>query len=216
MKHFIVNIINYLYYYNKIFIRFFGDPNAGKSTIINGIIGEEILPTSLGECTKKGIIIRYCNRNEEEITIRKAKLEEINCFEKSLYFFNLSKEIIVKYKKQVINVLNGLNYSFADEEEDLFYNIRTKIKLFDEIGLSNNLKSIIYLVDFPGYSTDNIFVKNNIYEKVLSFCNSFMFIVRNSRFKEQETKKILNLIVNLIKNEKKILIQEYKNHAHLL
>ena len=114
MKHFIVNIINYLYYYNKIFIRFFGDPNAGKSTIINGIIGEEILPTSLGECTKKGIIIRYCNRNEEEITIRKAKLEEINCFEKSLYFFNLSKEIIVKYKKQVINVLNGLNYSFAD------------------------------------------------------------------------------------------------------
>ena len=43
-----------------------------------------------------------------------------------------------------------------------------------------------------------------------------MFIVRNSKFKEQETKKILNLIVNLIKNEKKILIQEYKNHAHLL
>ena len=203
MKNFIINIINYLIYYNKIFIPFFGDSNAGKSTIINGIIGEEILPTSLGECTKKGIIIRYCNRNEEEITIRKAKLKEINCFEKSLYFFNLSKEIIVKDKKQVIDVLNGLNYIFADEEEDLFYNIRTKIKLFDEIGLSNNLKSIIYLVDFPGYSTDNIFVKNNIYEKVLSFCNSFMFIVRNSRFKEKETKKILNLIVNLIKNEKK-------------
>ncbi len=203
MKNFIINTINYLYYYNKIFIPFFGDPNVDKSTIINGIIGEEILPTSLGECTKKGIIIRYCNRNEEEITIRKAKLKEINCFEKSLYFFNLSKEIIVKDKKQVIDVLNGLNYIFADEEEDLFYNIRTKIKLFDEIGLSNNLKSIIYLVDFPGYSTDNIFVKNNIYEKVLSFCNSFMFIVRNSRFKEQETKKILNLIVNLIKNEKK-------------
>ena len=57
--------------------------------------------------------------------------------------------------------------------------------------------------DVYGYSTDNIFVKNNIYEKVLSFCNSFMFIVRNSKFKEQETKKILNLIFNKIKNEKK-------------
>ena len=50
-------IIN-LRIYDVILIPFIGASNAGKTTIINGIIGKELLPTDLNECTKRGIIIR--------------------------------------------------------------------------------------------------------------------------------------------------------------
>ena len=55
----IQKIIEYLKIYDVIFIPFLGASNAGKSTIINGIIGRELLPCDLKECTKRGIIIRY-------------------------------------------------------------------------------------------------------------------------------------------------------------
>ena len=111
------------------------------------------------ECTKKAIKIRYCNKNQDEMTIRKAKLEEIKFYGKSIYYFKQCEEIIGKGKNQIIDVLKGLNYSYTDYEEDSFFYIKTRIKLFDELKLSNDLKSIIYLIDFPGYSTNNIFVK---------------------------------------------------------
>ena len=65
--------INFLKIYDVIFIPFLGPSNSGKSTIINNIIGEDVLHTDLNECTKKGIIIRY---SDEEITLQKAILEK--------------------------------------------------------------------------------------------------------------------------------------------
>ena len=58
----IEKLIEYLNIYDVIFIPFFGASNAGKSTIINGIIGRDLLPTDLKECTKRGIIIRYSDK----------------------------------------------------------------------------------------------------------------------------------------------------------
>ena len=56
--------IHFLKIYNVIFIPFLGQSNVGKSIIINGIIGKEILPTYSKECTKRGIIIGYSNSDE--------------------------------------------------------------------------------------------------------------------------------------------------------
>ena len=42
-----------------IYIPLLGLSNAGKSTILNGLIGFNILPAKKTECTKKGILIRY-------------------------------------------------------------------------------------------------------------------------------------------------------------
>ena len=68
--------INYLKIYNKIFIPLLGDSSTGKSTIINGIIGQHILPTDQNECTRKGIIIKYSNNTNNEISISKVKFVE--------------------------------------------------------------------------------------------------------------------------------------------
>ena len=70
----ILNFIKFLKIYRFIFIPFLGPSNAGKSTIINGIIGKRILPTNLNECTKRGIIILHIN--SDDIFLYKADLKE--------------------------------------------------------------------------------------------------------------------------------------------
>ena len=206
----ITNIINeiyqtgeYLGIYDVIFIPFLGPSNAGKTTIINGIIGEEVLPADLNECTKRGIIIRYLDNFETEINIRKAVFTEEEFLGKKKYYF-APKNVIARGLKGVQETVKGLNYDFTDRQEDSFYYIRTKIKLFDDLKLDNYYKKMIYLIDFPGYGTGNIFEKV-LYKKVMSICNSFVFVVRISVIKENKTKELLEGIFTQARKEKKKL-----------
>ena len=72
------------------------------------------------------------------------------------------------------------------------------------MGLNYSLKKKIYLIDLPGFGTENIFEKS-IYLKLMSICNSFIFTVRNSIIKENNKKLLLNDIFHQIKVEKKKL-----------
>ena len=196
--------IQYLKNYEFIYIPFLGPSNSGKSTLINGIIGKDILPTNMGECTKRGIIIKYSN--SDEIIIRKANFKELNIFRKKFYYFE-PDNIIGKGIKQVKETLNSLNFDFSNKKEDYFYYISTKIKLFDDIGLDEQQKNMIYLIDFPGYGTKN--VSENEINKVMSICNSFIFVVKNSVIKENKTQKILNQIFTQAKEQKKKSSSQY-------
>ena len=171
----IQKLIEFLNIYDVIFIPLFGPSNAGKSTIINGIIGRDLLPTDLNECTKRGIIIKY---SDEENVIKKADFVEEDFSNQKYYFLDASNYIIGKGDEQIIRTLKGLNYKFNDKQEDSFYYIKTKIKLFDELGLDKSLKNMIYLIDLPGYGTKNFF-KSDICKKVISICNCFFFVSRN-------------------------------------
>ena len=190
----------YLEKYDNIFIPFLGPSNAGKTTIINGIIGKDILPTNLSECTKKGIIISYCE--SEEVTIRKVWFRENNFNGEDFRYLKLGN-IIGRGLEQVKQTLHGLNYNFTDKKENFFYLVQTKIKLFDEMKLEKNFKKMIYLVDLPGYGTNNIFEKE-IYNKLLSISSSFIFVVKNKLIKENYTQEIVQNIFEQAKKQKKI------------
>ena len=43
----------------KIRIAFIGNISVGKSTVLNSIIGKDILPTSITECTYRGVILKH-------------------------------------------------------------------------------------------------------------------------------------------------------------
>ena len=202
----ILQIIHYLRIYDILLIPFLGASNAGKSTIINGIIGRDLLPCGLEECTKRGIVIRYLDDEEDEPTIKKAYLKEEKLLNKNYYYFE-SKYIIGIGEESIKQTLRGLNYEYNKKEEDSFYYIKTKIKLFDDMGLNNNLKKRIYLIDLPGFGTENIFEKR-IYKKVLSICNSFIFVVRDF-IKTNASKIQLNLIFNQAKDEKLVFLSKF-------
>ena len=200
----IIEVENYLKSTKNIFIPFLGPSNAGKTTILNGIIGKNILPTYLNECTKRGIIIRYSDKGQEEITISKSTFTEEENSDKTNYIFN-EGYVIGQGLKEVTTILKGLNYEFTEKEEDCFYYIKTKIKLFDDLGLNDSLKRMIYLIDIPGYGTNNKFLEKNICQKIISISSAFIFVIRNSIIKENNTKKILDFLFNQTKIQKKKL-----------
>ena len=167
-------LIDYLKIYDVIFIPVFGASNTGKSTIINGIIGYDLLPCDLRECTKRGILIRY---SDQTPVIKKADFLQEEFANKKYYYFQ-ADNIIGEGYYQIQQTLKGLNYKFNDKEEDSFYYIKTRIKLFDDLGLDKSLKEMIYLIDFPGYGTGNFF-ENGICNKVISICNNITILKIN-------------------------------------
>ena len=196
--------IDFLDIYNVIFIPFIGENGSGKSSIINGIIGEDVLPTGDNECTKRGIVIRYLRKKEKEINIRKTYFKEKQLDGQINYYIEPEDYIIGKGLDQVRGILNDLNYNYNEKERDAFYYIRTNIKLFDDLGLDDSLKRMIYLIDLPGFGTENKFEKN-IYLKLMSFSNCFIFTVKNSVIKEKKTQEILKKIFVETKERKGIL-----------
>ena len=202
----IIKMIHYLKNYDFLLIPILGASNAGKSTIINGIIGKDLLPCGLYECTKRGIIIRYSDDEEDESIIQKAYLKEDKFLNKKYYYFE-SNYIIGRGDESIKETLKGLNCEFNKKEEDSFYYIKTKIKLFDDMGLNNNLKKIIYLVDLPGFGTGNFYEKI-IYNKVLSICNSFIFVARNF-IKTNASKTQLDSIFNGAKDQKNVFLSKF-------
>jgi hypothetical protein len=76
------------------------------------------------------------------------------------------------------------------------------------MGLDKSLKEMIYLIDFPGYGTGNVF-EQEIYNKVMSICNSFIFVVRNSVIKEKNAKRILDSIFQQAKEQKNKLSSQF-------
>jgi hypothetical protein len=67
---------------------------------------------------------------------------------------------------------------------------------------------MIYLIDLPGYGTKNIF-ETQLYNKIMSICNAFIFVVRNSLIKENDTKKILDSMFTQIKKQKNKLSNQF-------
>ena len=192
------NTLDFLTISDSIFITFLGVSNSGKSTILNGINGRNILPTNLSECTKRGILIRFCDSGEEETTIRKVNFAQKQLYSKNNYFLNLGY-VIGKGDKQVKEILSDLNYNYTDKEEDCFYYIRTKIKLFDQIGMDEHFKRMIYLIDFPGYGTSRKFMEQKKCENIIANSSSFILAIKNSIFKENSTKQILDSMFNKAK-----------------
>ena len=197
---------------NNIYIPFLGIYNSGKSTIINGIIGKDILPIQNNECTKKGFIISYCD--EPEISMRNARLKMFKEKGKVKSYFEFENYIIAKGYIKVKEELGHINsfYCRNNYNDYSFYNIRINIKLFDEMGLPPNLKKRIHLIDLPGFGTKYNFEFDNL----IKICNNFV-ITFNDIINQDENKNIINKLAKIkckfnggvIKNC--IFIQNMKN-----
>ncbi len=130
----------------NIYIPFIGISSAGKSTILNCIIGFQLFPESDKECTTRGIIIKY----GKEVELFEVKVQTV----KNFYVFEEDK-LISKGVKKVQDYLKCLNYQYGKDESKYFYLIKTPIKLFDDYKFNDELKEKILLVDLPGCDTSN-------------------------------------------------------------
>ena len=184
----------------KIYIPFFGGSSAGKSTILNNIVGYNIFPQAQNECTTRGIIVEYSNVNVPELYQCVSKEElDYYCFEKGI--------LLAKGRQKINNYLSSLNSLYANEEEKCFFILKTPIDFFDSFDLSEELKNQVCFIDLPGGDTKNNTFNNptskdrTIYEKLLKMSSSFIFINKGRALKDTKNINILQNTFNKIYNE---------------
>ena len=190
------NLKKYIKNGRNIYIPFIGISNAGKSTILNCLVGYKLFEVSDKECTRRGIIIEY----GEEVELYEVKVQTINNY----YIFE--KDILVtKSIKKVQEYLKCLNCQYGNNEDTLFYIIKTPIKFFDDFNFNKELKTKIFLVDLPGCDTkDNKFnehynqTERTVYEKLLDISTSFVFINKGRAITNNENREILKNAYNVI------------------
>ena len=178
---------------NYSYIPMLGLSNAGKSTILNGLVGCSILPAHKNECTKKGILIKHWENDYP--VIRKTKFKKDKLGDEIMYYFKPEENIIAIGLDDIHRVLEGTNGEFTDNTEDYFYEIDINIKFVRESILDENIKNKICFIDLPGFGTNNAFEQNEIYSQLIKSCNIFLFIVFNLKIKENDNIKMLDNLI---------------------
>ena len=163
----------------KIRISFIGQISVGKSTVLNCIIGEKILPTDMTECTYRGIIIKH-EPNLNDFYLYKVKSQVINEGGGLLELTNFLEDPKpfcrgVKHIESFLTTKN--NDKFIENDSEAFIIIKGKLKIFDYIQLEQELINKIEFVDLPGFDREkNEFNEKKYYRKILKFSSSCIYI----------------------------------------
>ena len=168
------NIRKYIFN-RKMRIAFIGNVGVGKSTILNSIIGEDILPTDDKECTYRGVIIRHMEG--ESFKLYKSRFKEKGKGNNLYYYFEEDKNPYCTNIKDIKSYLTVKNNDKNIEDKDAYLVIKGHLKIFDFIKLDENIISKIEFIDLPGSDVEsNTFNKNNYHNKILKFSNCCIFI----------------------------------------
>lgn len=201
--------------YNKrrIYIPFIGVSSAGKSTILNCIVGNYIFPESNTECTTRGIIIKHSFDN-------KTELFETDIDPSCDYYIFKERNLrpVSKGESNVTRYLSSLNTSYTSNQKKHFFILKTPIKLFDYLVLSEDLKERISFIDLPGGDTKGNVMnrkleggETTVYQKLIHISTSFCFVNKGRAIKLEENKDIIRKLYSRshfesqIKNEKEFL-----------
>ena len=170
----------------KIRVAFIGNMSVGKSTVLNAIIGEEILPTSQKECTYRGVILKYNDSNNYKLyktnLIKKGKdLDEY-------YIFEPDGEPVCEGKDQIKSFLKNKNNDKKIDKKDAFFIITGKLRIFDFIELNQKLINRIEFIDLPGHNRENNeFNKNKYYKMILRFTNCCVYINESKSIEDEDS-----------------------------
>ena len=171
----------------KIRISFIGPISVGKSSVLNCIIGQKILPSNKTECTYRGIIIKHADI--DDFFLYKTSLET---FGSGLEEFNNFKEEIkpsCKGKSNIYDYLNNKNNDRQFDKNDAFITIRGRLKIFEYIKIDQELIDKIEFIDLPGHDRkDNEFNKG-YYQQILKFSNSCIYINVAKTIEDKESYK---------------------------
>ena len=161
----------------KMRIAFIGNISVGKSTVLNTLIGEEILPTKNNECTYRGIIIKH--KDIDDYELYRTNMVEIapETGDTAFISFQPEKEPYCKTKEDITSYLKNKN---ADKNEignkDAFITIQGKLKIFDYIKLDKNILDKIEFLDLPGHDKESNPFNQKYNSVALRFSNISVYI----------------------------------------
>jgi GTP-binding protein EngB required for normal cell division len=190
-------------YGRKIRVSLIGNISVGKSTVLNAIIGEDILPTKDSECTYRGVIIKHKNIDNFLLYRTKLKIIGKGAGYNEYYNFEEDPEPYCFGIENIKSYLKNKNSDQRIEDQDAFIVIQGRLKIFDFIKLDNSLIDKIEFIDLPGHDRqNNTFNSNRYYEKILKFSNSCIYINEAKSIDDEDS--VARLKVQYISDKQKL------------
>lgn len=189
-------------YGNKIRLAFIGNISVGKSTLLNCIIGEDILPTHIDDCTFRVIIIKHKDINDyflyqtKEVEFGRGTKKYISFIEKEKY--------CCKGIERIQSYLTTKNSDKKMNEKDTVLILQGRLKIFELIKFDKNLIEKIEFMDLPGLNrNDKCVLDKNFYDKILEYSNSCLYINIPTI---NDTTNVNNILENYNNDKKNISI----------
>ena len=158
----------------KLRIPFLGGYSAGKSSILNCIIGKEILPVGNEVTTRNGIVIR--NNDENKYILSETKFipkGEYYCFEEGKVLYNCDES---NYK-DIYDFLDNKNKDQKIiKKEDMFYLLSVPIMLFKKLNFEKDILNKIELIDYPGINVGENRIEMEVFNPLMTLSDSFIFV----------------------------------------
>ena len=190
----------------KIRIVFIGNISVGKSTVLNCIIGEDILPINYNECTYRGIIIRH--KKGENYKLYKTKIITRGEGLDEYYYFKDDEKPYCEGIKNIKSYLNAKNNDKNIEDKDAYLVITGPLKIFDFIELDKKIISKIEFIDLPGINRkNNTFNDKHYYKKILKFSNCCVYINEPKTINDEDS---VNMMINQYAEDKQKIFIQYR------
>ena len=176
-------------------IAIFGEHSSGKSSLLNSLIGIDILPESNGHCTKIILAIQY-TQNKEGLTLYSAKFNKNESDKSFLYLIN--DKLMAEGKEEIKKKLNNINNNKIEGMQ--YYILKTPIKFLDFFIEDKIIKEKIQFIDTPGLDTllkeytDCNFSKLIEYTDLFIYTNAFNII--NQKESETSLKRMIEFILD--------------------
>ena len=175
----------------KLRVSFIGNISVGKSTVLNCIIGEEILPVNYDECTYRGVIIRHEEKGPFKLFKTKLIKRGIGSYE--YYYFEDEEKPYCEGINAIKSFLNVKNNDKDIADKDAYLVITGNLKIFEFIKLDKDLISKIEFIDLPGVNRKkNIFNEKEYYKRILKFSNCCIYINEPSSIDDEDS---VNMVI---------------------
>ena len=182
----------------KLRVSFIGNISVGKSTVLNCIIGEEILPVNYDECTYRGVIIRHEEKGPFKLFKTKLIKRGIGSYE--YYYFEDEEKPYCEGINAIKSFLNVKNNDKDIADKDAYLVITGNLKIFEFIKLDKDLISKIEFIDLPGVNRKkNIFNEKEYYKRILKFSNCCIYINEPSSIDDEDS---VNMIIKQYINDR--------------
>ena len=192
----------------KIRIAFIGNISVGKSSVLNSIIGKDLLPTNDKECTYRGIIIRHVP--SETFRLYKTNLETRGVGIDEYYYFIDQKRPYCQSVEKIKSYLNNKNNDKKINDKDAYLVITGPLKIFEFIKLDQDIISKIEFIDLPGLDRkNNVFNDGNYYKKILRFSNCCIYI---NEPKTIDDKGSVEMMTRQYESDKQKIFPKFRAH----